>query len=513
MPRSISGAPASAPLAGGATSTPVGLPVPASPGSAPLAERVLEQLFNGTPWVARPSLEAEHRPAGVVESVFARLVREHNADHVHADLEDLIAALAESQRLGPEEAAYRLSNSMLGKALHVLCHLWRNRSVIHVDLARLTRAVQLCGALIEGQQKFMLETCGVLMFHLGELMTCQSVRTVCECLICDHLEPRFRGAIRQRPPGALTGKEVAFGLVSALRASETRLGSVEGAPPRTAADRLLGVVNEKLDQEPGLFDPCGPPLLGLMARHGMHYLARLTAIQRRHPETEAGTYPQLNVARLIQRCIDDVHALEARAADAGADAARSIFGGPLRTAEADYTHWLSRQSPHLQSLIARRVPATRVASAGAGVSAAPCATARGPATPSPVTRTLADFSRLVRRLVEPGREQTSGARARAVEQVDALIDAVQEGKTPLTLAARAQLLLDMDTVYQCLDRANPIHAQTYAVPLASIAVFIAAQQAQLVALDGSPLLGPRIPSSTGLHSWQRTLLMRLCDQA
>lgn len=456
---------------------------------AALERLVLEQLFNA-PRSLGPSIRSGSRPIETMARLYSRLVTQRDFQTVDEDLQALIDALRESSRHGAMRAAYSLDNCSLGKVLHILCQVWRERSTLTLDAGLLVEAATLCGDLIERRQHFKLETCGVIMFHLGELITCSPLQPMCERLICDHLEPRFRAELRGQLHLPLKGPEALFGLISALRAAEGRVGiGPDGVSPRTAADKLLITVHMLLLRQPGILGRCESATLALLARHAAHYLHRLTLLPADHRTTPLAGERERTVATLLRRCIEEVSAPAPRQIDVASGRSAPAAGGHLRHALSLYSDWLAGQPRPIQARFAlpAAAPGDRLSQFVQAVSALPEA-ANG---------------------LSPARDRALDA---ALDAAHALIVSLQLGGTRPPLATRGHLLLHMDTLYRHLEAANPINSQPYGASLAVLREFMSTQLAELVDAAGAPLLGPSPPLQTGLHSWQRLLLSQLQEQ-
>jgi hypothetical protein len=503
-------------------------PAQASPPSssvdrAALEQLVLQQLFNASRPLT-PSPPPALLPMDTVAALYERLVVRRDFSTVDADQQTLIDALRDCSRHGAVRGAFSLDNCSLGKVLHVLCQVWRERSTRNYDARLLVEATTLCGDLIERKRHFKLETCGVLMFHLGELITYSALQPLCERLICDHLEPRFRAEVRAQLHLPLRGPEVLFGLVSTLRAAEGRVvAGPDGISPRTAADMLVTTVHMLLLRQPDLLTRCNSSTLGLLARHAAHYLLRLSALPAAWRTTSAAEERERAVAQLLRRCIDEVSMPGPRDIDAANGLAAPGLGGHLRHAVPCYLDWLAGQTRSVQTRFALRdaeaaiacvegwtkpLPAAAVPSVPEAAPAPVPAGRRQGATP--VTR-LARFFQAVERLPEDGRGARR-VRDQALAAADALIVSLQLGWTQPALATQVRVLLGMDTLYRHLDAANPMGSQPYAASLSSLRGFMEAQLSGLRDASGAPLLGPSPPLQAGLHSWQRMLLSQLVEQ-
>jgi len=472
-----------------------------------LADLVLHALFNA-PSCADSRLGADPPPGAMIAALYSRMVAEQDVGTLYDDQDALLQLLRESIELGPTQRRYRLSSCSIGKALNIMCLVWRARGRTRPDIARLVALMESCTELIRRQDSMLLETCGVIMFHLGDLITCRALSDHCARLICDVLEPQFRSAIRGRLHEPLAGGDVALGLISTLRASEQRLFTAAVAPAqRTAADALITTVHMLLDRQPDFLLRCEVTTLGLIARYAVLYLRQLAAVQRTGPGA-AGKDRQFSVARLVRMCIDEVCS---RPCDSGAEpgCAQPGFDARLRYAPRYYEQWLSRQEPYVQAWLALRV------GDGEPVRARPAAAATQ-TRPNPRPRTEHDspLSRLgdaAAALGERGGSTVRETREYAIACVEAVMAALQrDDMSPqLGLRARAQMLFDIDTVFQHLDQANPLSTPRYDTPLEAMRVFMQKQVSDMVDAGGTPLLGPAVPLHSGLRSWQRLLLTQL----
>ena len=471
------------------------------------ADLVLQSLFN-VPTCADSHLGSDPPPGAMIAALYARVVTSHDVSMLQADLDTLIESLAESVALAGSEPRYRISNCGIGKALHVVCQIWRERSKVAVETERVQHAMALCAALIRRQNSLLLETCGVIMFHLGELITCDAVSDVCQQLICDTLGPKFRAEIRRQLHAPLAGAEVAFGLISTLRASEYRLATdPASAAQRTAADALITTLHMLIDRQPDFMLRCENSTLGLIARHGVLYLRQLAALQEERPDA-AYLERQYSAARLVRMCIDEVHSRPVHLLP-GERPSPPGFDRHLRYAPAYYGQWLERQEPYVRAWLALR----------SGEEVAPPATDTAPVidpTPAGVPGdALAQLGETAAAMAQQDGQIPHEALARVVECVEAVIRAVDFGADRLELGTRARLLLDLDTLYQPLHRATPLWQRAhdsqprYEATLAAMRAFMLAQTAQLVDPTGAPLLGPPVPLWSGLRSWQRLLLTQL----
>ncbi len=457
-------------------------PLPSAVDRVALERLVLNQLFNG----ARPPALSAPRPMETVAALYSRLATQRDFSTVIADQQTLIDALRHCSRYGALRAAFSLDNCSLGKVLHVLCRVWRERSELDFDPGLLVEAATLCGDLIERKAFFKLETCGVIMFHLGELITYPPLRPMCERLICDHLEPRFRAELRSQLHLPLNGPEVVFGLISTLRAAEGRVVAAAGAlSPRTAADKLVTTVHMLLLRQPGFLGRCESTTLALLARHAAHYLHRLAALPDACRASPTANERERSVAQLLRRCIDEVNVPGPRDADLTSGRTRGDCSGHLRHAVPCYLDWLAGQAGLVRTRFAPR-------------GAEPCPR-------------LLRFQRAVEGLAEEGGGPCA-ARDQALAAADALIVSMQLGSARPPLATQVRVLLSMDTLYRHLEAANPISSQPYTPSLAVLREFMTARLSELVDASGAPLLGPSPPLQAGLHSWQRMLLSQLDGQ-
>lgn len=472
-----------------------------------LAEQVLLALFNAPP-CGDFRLGVDPPSGAMIAALYSRMVAGHDVGTLYGDQDVLLQLLRESIALGPTQRRYRLSSCSIGKALNIMCLVWRARARIPPDTARLVALMESCAVLIQRQGSMLLETCGVIMFHLGELITCHALSDHCARLICEVLEPKFRAAVRSRLHEPLTGGEVALGLISTLRASEQRLVAATDAPSqRTAADALLVTMHMLLDRQPQFLRRCESSTLGLIARHAVLYLRQLEAVQGEGADAEDKDR-QFRVARLVRTCIEEVRR---RPSDSGAEAeqARPGFDCRLRYAPHYYQQWLSRQDPYVQAWLALRLEE------GGHVQAAASAAV---SAPRPVPHFDADRDGPLSRLGGAAAALADGdvvtvreTREHAITCTQHVMSSLQAEGTSLQpdLRARAQMLLDIDTVFQHLDHANPLNAPRYDATLETLRVFMQEQATELVDAGGVPLLGPAVSLPSGLRSWQRLLLSQL----
>lgn len=451
--------------------------------------------------------------AETVTVLYARIVAGNNFDTVCEDQAQLCAVLADVSALAPQRAAQQLNNCTLGKALHVLCQIWRHRGTVRYDRQALIEAAHVCGVLIEQRSRFALETCGVIMFHLGELLTIPSLTQRYVALVCDHLAPHFRNELLGRGAGMLTGPDATFGLISALRASEHQLVNEHGVVCEwTAADDLVSSLFLVLQRQPELLEKCESGALGLLARHAMHYLRRLDAVPIGATVAASLQARQRGIAQLVKRCIDEVDTPQPRAADARTLRPPPGFGGHLRDARPCYVAWLARQSCEVQRQLALRgacgqsnedpftVPDTDTA------AAITCPEDRTDPRSTPLSRLEDAAAALSREVGMPSRPLGERARVAA----DDVIDWINNVSPPLTARTRARMLLDLDTVYRHAINALPLGGASSA-EMVGLNGFQQAQLGLLVDAAGKPVLGPALPSPGGLHSWQRMLLGTLLE--
>lgn len=427
--------------------------------------QLLLALFN-SPMPNRAHRRTDPPPGAMVAVLHSRIVKAGDASALDADQDTLLKALREGVALASVASSDQPSHCAIGKALHLIRDLWRMREQAGMDTAGLVNALELCATLIRQMGWVKLETCGVIMFHLGELLTCSQLSAQCEVLIRRTLMPKFRAGIELIQNDPVTAGDVMFGLSSTLRASEYWLTTPAGAgAARTAADTLVAAVHALLKRLPDMLRHCDAGKLGLVARHGSLYLHQLAAVQA-VPAEDAALTRQLSVARLLKALIDEVNGRSAQAAS-GDEPLRSEPVDALRYAPHYYTEWLNQQSGDDQRQLRLRSFDVPTTAAGTAVDRWPL-----------------------------------------IACADRLIAHVQSAGIHLDMGARARMLLDLDALHQQLHLDSPLNA-AHDTALDDIRAFMESQVAQLLDPTGKPLLGPRLPLLAGLHSWQRLLLTQL----
>ena len=427
--------------------------------------QLLLALFN-SPMPNRAHGRTDPPPGAMVAVLHSRIVKAGDASALDADQDTLLKALREGVALASVASSDQPSHCAIGKALHLIRDLWRMREQAGMDTAGLVNALELCATLIRQMGWVKMETCGVIMFHLGELLTCSQLSAQCEVLIRRTLMPKFRAGIELIQNDPVTAGDVMFGLSSTLRASEYWLTTPAGAgAARTAADTLVAAVHALLKRLPDMLRHCDAGKLGLVARHGSLYLHQLAAVQA-VPAEDAALTRQLSVARLLKALIDEVNGRSAQAAS-GDDALRSEPVDALRYAPHYYTEWLNQQSGDDQRQLRLRSFDVPTTAAGSAVDRWPL-----------------------------------------IACADRLIAHVRSAGIHLDMGARARMLLDLDALHQQLHLDSPLNA-AHDTALDDIRAFMESQVAQLLDPTGKPLLGPRLPLLAGLHSWQRLLLTQL----
>lgn len=420
--------------------------------------RLLLALFN-SPMPTRTQVRRDPPPGAMIAALHSRIVKAGDASALDADLDTLLQALREGVALASVASADQPTHCAIGKALHLIREQWRMREEAGMDTTGLVKALELCATLIRQIGWVKLETCGVIMFHLGELLTHAKLSALCEVLIRRTLVPKFRAGVELIRDDPVAAGDVMFGLSSTLRASEYWLTTPAGAgAARTAADALVPAVHRLLDRLPDMLRHCETAKLGLVARHGSLYLRQLAAVQS-VAEDDAAPERQVSVARLLKAWMDEVNRRNAQSASEPTDL--------LRYAPHYYTEWLGQQSCDDQRQL-------RLRSFDAPTPAAAPTVDRWP----------------------------------LIACADRLMSRVQSGGIRLDMGARARMLLEMDSLYQQLHLDRPLNA-AHDTALDDIRAFMERQAAQLLDPTGKPLLGPALPLLAGLHSWQRLLLTQL----
>lgn len=498
--------------------------------------------FDGMSGTAACDYATRPTVANLIPTLYEKIARQGDLTTIDADLDALAWVMAGSVGFGDAEHELRVSNIHLGKALNILCQMVRRSAALPCDATCLQRATQHSVDAVRARQEFTLENISVIMFHLGELINHPPVQKACAATISEHLAPLFEAKLRQHPVHALEGATLAFGLVSALRASEHRLARPLGALlPRPAADSLLLAVPEMLEERPGLLLAWESRTLALVAKYGVQYLRRLTQLARGSSRRGQSTALQLNAARALKPIIE-----EARLPSRGVwDQRDGEFRGigqdkQLRDYLAYATHyycwWLRQQEPSVQARLALQ-EAPRGPLPGSqtdGRSFATVVQHRASASPDPTPATpapfiampvrrplsteiahieppsaLARFSQSAGELVRLADDADRFDREAAIAATNALIASIESGRTTLDAGARVQVLLDMDAVCMRLYAADPWDVPQYQWQLSSMRGFLSSQLALLVDRTGRPLMGIEVPFNSGLSSWQRSLLTEL----
>ncbi len=408
----------------------------------------------------------------------------------------------------------KIDDRTLGKALKVLCCIWRSRERSRIDRTALARAVELCATLILRREQFALETCGVIMFHLGELMTFPPVQLRCAELIYAHLAPGFHRGLLAMEPAELTGADATFGLVSILRASELQLRDDDGSLRQcTSADLLVDSLHGIMETLPDLLQTCNSGSLGLLAKHAMHYLHSLAKEEAAAGLATAGVR-QRRIALLIKRCIDELNTPDSRTADVvlERDATRASttsnrFDDPLGSVPQRYAEWMKKRCPDAPPDLAPR--AASMSWAAHARRAVTSEESHEDSRRSAQGAALGRLAAVASALSEDARS-TRAQRDVALDVADMAMTLVQQSRFPLSGADRARMVLDLDTVYRHVALTTPLGTLS-GRSMDALHGFMHEQLACLVDTCGRPLLGPALPSPGGLHSWQRMLLDTLLE--
>ncbi|WP_145478133.1 hypothetical protein [Stenotrophomonas rhizophila] len=491
---------------------------------------------------------ADLTAADIVTALYERIVKQGDLSSIDADLDTLSQVMAASVGFGDAEDDRRAPNIQLGKALNILCQLVRRSAALPCEGERLVRTTQRCVEVVRARQEYTLENVSVIMFHLGELINHPPLQARCAATISEHLAPIFEALLRQHPIHAIGGATLAFGLVSALRASEQQLVRRIGAPlARPAADSLLLTVPALLEAQPDLLLGWESRTLALVAKYGVQYLRRLAQLSRGSGRFAQSNALQINAARALKPIIEEAR-LPSRGIWDQRDGEYRGMGQDkqlrdyLAYATHYYCRWLAQQKDWVRTRLALR-EAPRGPLAGSPTdgrsfanvvlrgSALAEASEAAAVTPPPFLATsvrrpltteithleppsaLARFSQAAGELVRLGDEGDRFDREAAIAACNALIASIASGRTRLSATSRVQMLLDMDAVCMRLYAADPWDAPQYQWQLSSMRGFMTTQLALLVDAKGRPLLGWDVPSATGLFSWQRTLLLELTDHA
>lgn len=531
------------------------LPMPlvvASAGSASGVSPIPSDIFNASGYIGMP-----HVPVGehstrlteadyIVSALYQKIVKYGDLSTANADLEKLGQVMAGSIVHGDAEHEQRASNIYLGKALNILCKLVDQRGALVLDERRLSAAAQACTRVVASRKQFTMENASVIMFHLGELMNHAALQQGCCQTIINHLVPIFEALLRQHPVHAINGATLAFGLVSALRASEYQLSRRStGALPRPAADTLLQVMPELLAVQPDLLVAWESRTLALLAKYGVQYLRQLGALGQKRGRLLHAETLQLNAARALKPVIEEARRLSRGIWDQRDTTYRGFT--PVKHPRDNmaysayyYGQWLNQKPQWMKDRFAlqeaERGPLADNPHDGRNFAAVvrhgiqPSREVPGfrdfPAlTPAPAPRPLAvdiapfeppaelgRFSQAAGELLRLGEHGDRLDREEAISATNALIISIEAGRTTLNDPQRVQMLLDMDSVCMRLYAADPFDAPQYAWQLSSMRGFLSSQLALVVGADGRPIMGTEVPFDSGLSSWQRSLLRVLSGQ-
>ena len=525
------------------------LPLPGFTSISPHGAAIPHAVYNtplsgGMPEVAAGEHSARLTDADyIISALYQKITKKGDVSTINADLGTLSRTAARSICFGDNDHPQRISNIYLGKALNILCQLVRRSGALPCDAALLLRATQRCVEAIRARHEFTLENASVIMFHLGELINHAPLKAACSEAITRHMVPIFEARLRQMPILAIEGTSLAFGLVSALRASEQQLARplLDLLPP-PAADSLLLTLSALLDVHPNLLTTWENRTLALMVNYGVQYLRRLGQLGWRNGRPRPADVFQLNAARAMKPIIE-----EARRPSRGVwDQRDSEYRGlgddrQLRDDLAYGTHyycrWLAQQPQPVQQCFtlqeAPRGPlpdnprdgrdfadVLRIGLPPAAVTPPPQQTAGLP-PPARVAEeiaaleppgTLLRFSQAAGELQRLGEAGDRFDREQAVTATNALVVAIESGRTTLSQPLRVQMLLDMDGVYKRLYSANPPTAPQYDLQLSGMRGFMSSQLALLVGSHGAPVMGTDVPLQSGLSSWQRSLLTLLSER-
>ncbi|WP_315389550.1 hypothetical protein [uncultured Stenotrophomonas sp.] len=526
-----------------------------SPQFSAMAEQgraVPQEVFNASGFQGMPIVPVgEHcvrltEADYLVSALYQKIAKAGELSTLNADLQTLRRILAGSVGAddSDSDAPQRVSNIYLGKALNILCQLVRRRGEVDCDSTLLLAAARNAILAIRARQDFTLENLSVIMFHLGELINHPKLQTLCGRAITRHLLPIFESKLHELPEHAVTGSCLAFGLVSALRASEHQMvRPLDGVLPRPAADTLLLKVPGLLRTQPDLLVHWESRTLALVAKYGVQYLRRLGQLGRGQCQKVAVDTLQLNAAKALKPIIDEAR-LPSRGVWDQRDGEFHGFGPEkqlkdyLAYSTHYYCEWLARQQAWVQDLVALQEAARGplpdnphngrnfAEVARTGVIFAPTATATSsPAAGAPAAQVLrlssaendvwmppselAGFSQAAGRLLRLNEAADRHDREEAVAATNALVVAIVSGRITLDHAARVQMLLDMDGVCMRLHLADPFDAPQYEHQLEGMCAFMSSELSLLVDRMGRPLIGNAVAFKTGLSSWQRTLLNEL----
>ena len=479
----------------------------------------------------------------VISALYQKIVKHGDLSTIDADLDTIARVMSGSVGFGDTEDEQRASNIYIGKALNILCQQVRRTSGPPCDGNRLLRATQRCVETIRARQEFTLENASVMMFHLGELINHPPLQRCCSATITDHLAPIFETLLRQHPIHAIEGATLAFGLVSALRASEHLMTRPQGATlPRPAADSLLLTVPSLLEAQPDLLLGWESRTLALVAKYGVQYLRRLAQLSRGRGRLVQGNALQINAARVLKPIIEEARQPSRRIWDQRDGDYRGLgqdkqLRDYLAYATHYYCRWLTQQPEWVQSRLTLQEAPRQVADNPANGRSFANVVQRGsgvatfteqaypvpaPFVATPVRRprsteithleppsALARFNQAAGDLVRLAEDADRFDREDAVSATNALIVSIEAGRTALNDASRVQMLLDMDAVCMRLYAADPFDAPQYRWQLSSMRGFLSSQLALLVDREGRPLMGTDVPFDSGLSSWQRSLLTEL----
>lgn len=526
-----------------ATCPPPSLPVAwAAPGGASAPTDV----FNAPGYAGMPHVpvgehctrltEADH----IVSALYQKIVKYGDLSTVNADLEKLGRVMTGSIVHGDADHEHRASNIYLGKALNILCRLVRVRGTLSLDERLLSAATHACAKAVSARQDFSLENVSVLMFHLGELINHAQLQQVCSRTIIGHLAPIFEALLRSHPVHAIEGATLAFGLVSALRASEHQLSRRGPGPlPRPAADSLLQVMPELLVAQPDLLVAWESRTLALLAKYGVQYLRQLAQMGERRGRLPHAETLQLNAARALKPIIEEVRRLTRGIWDQRDSTYRGFtpvkqLRDYIAYSAYYYGQWLEQKpawmkdhfalqeaergpladNPHdgrnFAAVVRQGIaPVQELPSASdfpALISVPSCRPLSVDIAPPEPPAEFARFSQAAADLLRLGEDADRFDREEAISATNALIIAIDAGRTTLNDSLRVQMLLDMDGVCMRLYAADPLGAPQYAWQLSSMRGFLSSQLALLVDPAGRPLVGTDVPFESGLSPWQRTLL-------
>ncbi|HDS0922714.1 TPA: hypothetical protein QDZ10_001169 [Stenotrophomonas maltophilia] len=532
------------------------LPMPRvvpSAGSASGVAPIPSDIFNAPGYIGMP-----HVPVGehstrlteadyIVSALYQKIVKYGDVSTANADLEALNKVMSGSIAHADAEHDQRVSNIYLGKALNLLCKLVGQRGALALNERLISTATEACTKVVAARQQFTLENASVIMFHLGELMNHASLQQGCCQTIINHLVPIFDAMLRQHPVHAINGATLAFGLVSALRASEHQLSRRStGALPRPAADTLLQVVPELLAVQPDLLVAWESRTLALLAKYGVQYLRQLGALGQKRGRLLHAETLQLNAARALKPVIEEARRLSRGIWDQRDTTYRGFT--PVKDPRDNmaysahyYGRWLDQKPQWMKDRFAlqeaERGPLADNPHDGRNFAAVvrqgmqpPRELQQGiqdfPALmPAPAPRPLSAefgpyeppaelgrFSQAAGELLRLGEQSDRFDREEAISATNALIISIEAGRTTLNDSQRVQMLLDMDSVCMRLYAADPFDAPQYAWQLQSMRGFLSSQLALVVGLDGRPVMGTDVPFDSGLSSWQRSLLRLLNGQ-